>query len=93
MLLLILQPAGMDLLQLDQHRLLLIGRFGQQLIDLLLQQLQRGEIVPQAVFQQHQVERGDGVAPAEEGAGLQQAQGLFQRRSETYGACSSASSR
>ncbi|MNE31217.1 hypothetical protein D3C80_1247700 [compost metagenome] len=38
LLLLVLQPAGVDLLQLDQQRLLLVGRLVQQLLYLLLQQ-------------------------------------------------------
>ncbi|MNH24580.1 hypothetical protein D3C79_845250 [compost metagenome] len=33
--------------------------------------------MPQAILQQHQVERGDGVAAAKEGAGLQQPQRFF----------------
>ncbi|MNE31236.1 hypothetical protein D3C80_1247890 [compost metagenome] len=67
----------MDLLQLDQQGLLLIGRLVQQLLNLLLQQFQRAEVVPQAVFQQQQIDWGHGVATTEESTGLQQPQRFF----------------
>lgn len=69
--------------QLIEHRLLSPGVSGHQNVELLLHQIHAFRVVPEAVFQQDQIDGRNGIATAEQGAGLQQADRFFQRRSET----------
>ena len=76
-LLLDLNTALDDSAQFSQHRLLAPGMAGHQGFQLLRHQIHAFDVMPQAIFQQDQVDRRDGVAAAKEGAGLQQTDGFF----------------
>ena len=70
LLLLQLNASLHDTAETRQHGLLLPGVPGHQYFELLLHQIQALGVIPQAILQQDEINRGDGVAPAEEGAGL-----------------------
>lgn len=78
--------------QLIKHGLLTPRVSGHQNVQLLLHQIHPFCVVPQAVFQQDQIDWGDSIAAAKQRACTEQANGFFQRRSETYGAEGSKSS-
>lgn len=69
--------------QLVEHCLLSPGVSGHQNDKLLLHQIHAFCVVPEAIFQQDQIDWRNGITAAEQGARLQQADRFFHRRSET----------
>ena len=71
LLLLELNAALHNAAQARQHGLLLPGVSGHQYFKLLLHQIQALCVVPQAIFQQDQVDRYYRIASAKESTGLE----------------------